>query len=161
MPPGFQRDGINFEWLLSGRRVWHAGVRFRLSIGGLLFAWLCASGGLLDIAQVFAWSRMCAGYAQTMPVREALTETFDPAKPCEICMAVLKVRKADEAKRSPASAPETWSLAKVVLIAAEAEAVVSAPVLEAWPVSVNCYAEARSYPVPVPPPRGGAGFVIG
>ena len=135
-------------------------MRFRLSIGSLLFAWLCASGGLLDIAQVFAWSRMCAGYEQTMPLREALTETFDPGKPCEICMAILKARKASDDRQAPASAEATAVFSKILLITVSAATTVAAPTLEAWPQAPDLYAEGRVESVPVPPPRGRAGFVI-
>lgn len=131
------------------------GVRFRLSICGLLFAWLCASGGLLDIAQVFAWTRMYAGYAQTMSAGEALTRTFDPAKPCELCVAVLKAREASD---DPAKTPSTVAsveIEKIVLIAQGGALAVLAPVLEAWPVARHEFAGMRVDPVPTPPPRGG------
>ena len=130
-------------------------VRFRLSVGGLLFAWLCASGSLLDVAQVFAWARMCAGYAQSVPLREAVKRTFDPSKPCEICSAVMKAREAsaDSAKAPLAASIE---IEKIVLIAHRIEPVVLAPSLEAWPVLVHALAGTRCDPVPVPPPRGGA-----
>jgi len=131
------------------------GVRFRLSMCGLLLAWLCASGGLLDIAQVFAWSRMYAGYAQTMSAGEALTQTFDPAKPCELCVAVLKARKAsdDSAKTPSATSVE---IEKIVMIAHGAAFAVIAPALEAWPAALHEFAGMRVDPVPTPPPRGGA-----
>ena len=154
---GILEGWSNFEWRLRGRKVWHAGVRFRLSICSLLFAWLCASGGLLDLTQVFAWARMCAGYAQAMPMNEAVSRTFDPGKPCEICMAILKARKATEDRQAPLSAAATAEFSKVVLFAADAGTTVAAPACEAWPAGVSLWAEVRVEPVPVPPPRGGAG----
>jgi hypothetical protein len=135
-------------------------VRFRLSIGGLLFAWLCASGGLLDVAQVFAWARMCAGYAQIVPLREAVVRTFDPNKPCEICTAVINARHASSESRQPAAVASV-EIEKILLIACHGEPVVVAPVLERWPVAENNWAPALAYPVPVPPPRGGAVSIIG
>ncbi|MBW8781928.1 MAG: hypothetical protein JF599_08580 [Verrucomicrobia bacterium] len=132
---------------------WFLGMRCRLSLYGLLFAWLCASGSLLDVAQGFAWLRMCAGYTQTMPLTVALHRTFDPEKPCEICTAVLNARKAAEAGHQPA---EKALIEKMTLIAASAEPELTPPVFEVWPALVNLFAEARSYPVPVPPPRCGA-----
>jgi hypothetical protein len=124
---------------------------------GLLFAWLCASGGLLDIAQVFAWSRMYAGYAQTMSAGEALTETFDPAKPCELCVAVLKARGAsDDSAKTPAALASV-EIEKVVMIAQCAASAMFAPDFEAWPVARHALADTRVDPVPVPPPRGGVG----
>ena len=59
-----------------------------------MLAWLCANGALLDLVQVFAWSRMFAGYTQTMTVGAALRETFDPAKPCELCLGVADAKDA-------------------------------------------------------------------
>jgi len=134
-------------------------VHFRLSMCGLLFAWLCASGGLLDVAQVFAWTRMYAGYAQTMSVGEALSQTFDPAKPCELCVAVLKARGAsDDAAKTPSTT--SVEIEKIVLIAQCAAPAVLAPDLEAWPVARHARADTRVDPVPTPPPRGGAGWNI-
>ena len=130
-----------------------SGVPSRLSLYGLLFAWLCASGSLLDVAQGFAWLRMCAGYTQTMPLSAAVHRTFDPEKPCEICTAVLNARKAAEAGHQPA---EQAVIEKMLLIAFSTEPELPAPVFEVWPALVDVFAEARSYPVPVPPPRGGA-----
>ena len=129
-----------------------AAVRFRLSICGLLFAWLCASGGLLDVAQVFAWSRMFSGYAQSMPLREAVRKTFDSARPCDLCVAVLKAR---EASADSADAPVVTSaeIEKVVLIAQRVDAVVIAPVLEPWPAAGHAWADGRVEPVPMRPPR--------
>ncbi len=137
---------------MEGSRVFVGGMRFRLSICGLLFAWLCASGGLLDVVQVFAWTRMYAGYAQTMSAGEALTRTFDPAKPCDLCVAVLKAREAsdDSAKTPSATSVE---IEKIVLIAHRTASVVLAPALEAWPVARHEFSEMRVDPVPTPPPR--------
>jgi len=139
----------------SGGRALFCGVRFRLSIGGLLLAWLCASGGLLDVAQVFAWTRMFAGYAQTMSAGEALTRTFDPAKPCELCVAVLKAREAsDDTAKTPSAA--SVEIEKIVLIGHRVAFAVLAPDLEAWPAPRHEFADTRIDPVPVPPPRGAA-----
>ncbi len=138
-----------------GRGGWVQCVRFRLSICGLLFAWLCASGGLLDIAQVFAWTRMYAGYAQSMSVGEALAQTFDPAKPCELCVAVLKVREASGGAAKTPAAAASAEIEKVVLIAQGAAPLVIAPVLEEWPAARDEFSGMRVEPVPLPPPRGG------
>ena len=81
------------------------------AIASLIFAWICANGAVWDAVQVFAWARMFAGYAHTLPVRAALRETFDPGKPCEICMAVAK---AKEAERKQAPRPLERSTAKLV-----------------------------------------------
>src|SRR5277367_3965041 len=63
-------------------------VSRRLPAISLICAALCASGTLLDMAQVFAWTRMFAGYARNESIAAAARETFDPAKPCALCCAV-------------------------------------------------------------------------
>lgn len=45
--------------------------------------------------QTFAWARMFAGYAKSMSFSEALIQTFDPEKPCELCLAVRKAKQHD------------------------------------------------------------------
>ena len=46
-------------------------VQRRFAITSLIFAWICANGAVWDAVQVFAWARMFAGYAHTLPVRAA------------------------------------------------------------------------------------------
>ena len=84
----------------------------RLPALSLLLAWLCASGAMLDVAQVAAWARMFAGYVRTESVAAAARETFDPAKPCQICRAVSKARAAAAPRAAvPSAGPE-----KIILI---------------------------------------------
>lgn len=154
-------SGVGYHENLAGRSgdvALDRAVRFRIGIGCLLFAWLCASGGLLDLTQAFAWGRMFSGYAKSMPFSRALAVTFDPAKRCEICVAVLDAREAArDAKQS--QAPALSELGKMVLIAQRNDTAVAAPDLEAWPRADDWSAKARRYPAPVPPPRGeGADF---
>ncbi len=126
-------------------------------MGSLLFAWLCASGGLLDVAQVFAWVRMCSGYVQTMPLSAAVAQTLDPEKPCEICRAVLKARQgSSESEKAPSET--SVEVKEVVLIAPRIEPIVLSPSPEAWPAWTQEVAETRTDPVPVPPPRGRAAW---
>ena len=122
----------------------------RLAILSLLCAWLCASGAMLDLAQVFAWGRMFAGYARSESLAAAAKETFDPGKPCEICMAVCKARDA-AAKHAPA--PLSAGSEKMVMIF---ERVAPLAMLEAgcsWPETEGAVALGRPGEVPVPPPR--------
>lgn len=122
----------------------------RLASLSLLTAWLCASGAMLDVAQVFAWTRMFAGYARTESVVAAARETFDPAKPCEICRAVSKARDAGDrhAPAVPARGAE-----KIVMISEPAASLVGAPLAHSWPEIRPDRALVRSADVPVPPPR--------
>ena len=52
-------------------------MRRKFAVLSLAFAWLCANGAIWDAAQVVAWAKMFAGYAQTLSVSAALEETFD------------------------------------------------------------------------------------
>jgi hypothetical protein len=124
----------------------------RLASVSLLAAWLCASGAMLDVAQLVAWTRMFAGYARTESVAAAVRETFDPGRPCALCRAVGKARDACDRGRPavPASGVE-----KVVLILDRASPFVSSPVSREWPVAESACAVARAADVPVPPPRSG------
>jgi hypothetical protein len=123
----------------------------RLSAISLLCAWLCASGAMLDVAQVFAWTRMFAGYARTESIAAAVKETFDPGKPCAICRVVSHARDAAD-QRAPA-APSAGS-EKIVLIFEGHEGFVAVSAERAWPAAPSARALARGGDVPVPPPRG-------
>lgn len=125
-------------------------MRRRLSVTCLLFAWFCATGALLDVAQMFAWSRMFAGYMRTLPAAQALSRTFDPEKPCEFCMAVQKAR---EAGRKQQPAPTDAAVPKIVLIRQQAGPLVVVPAVDAWPETNHMFASSWCPPVPVPPPR--------
>jgi hypothetical protein len=122
----------------------------RLPVLSLLCAWLCASGALLDMAQVFAWTRMFVGYARTESIAAAARETFDPAKPCALCCAVSKAREASgqHAPAVPAAASE-----RMILILERAAPFVAADDRRSWPEAEPPRALARIGDVPVPPPR--------
>jgi hypothetical protein len=122
----------------------------RLAVLPLLLAWLCASGALLDLAQVFAWGRMFAGYARTESLAAAARETFDPAKPCEICRAVGKAR--DAAERHGPAVPSAGA-EKMVMIFERAAPVVIVADAGSWPRADGACAAALPGDVPVPPPR--------
>jgi hypothetical protein len=123
-----------------------------------LLAWLCANGAVGEVVQVFAWSRMFAHYVREMPAETALTWTFDPGQPCELCLAVQKARAAE---REQPAAPPPASSVKLVLISPQTEAVAPPAVpgsrLETLPVR----GAGRRDPVPVPPPRAGGTVLLG
>lgn len=122
----------------------------RLASLSLLFAWLCASGVVLDVAQVFAWGRMFAGYVRTESIAKAARETFDPAKPCELCGAVSKAR---EASRGSAPAVPSAGADKMVMILERSAPVVVLRPARTWPDVSPLLPEDRAGEVPVPPPR--------
>jgi hypothetical protein len=122
----------------------------RLASISLLSAWLCASGAMLDVAQVFAWTRMFAGYVRTESIVAAARETFDPAKPCEICCAVSKARTACD-RHGPA-VPSAGT-EKMVLILERSASFVAISGARSWPETTSACAPRRTGDVPVPPPR--------
>ena len=125
-------------------------MRKKIAISSLLFAWLCANGALLDAVQVLAWGKMFAGYTQTMSVAAALRETFDPAKPCEMCLGVAAAK--DTAKKQlPATVERS---AEKLLLAYHANAIFIVPhSVSDWPTALASVAPSRTEDVPVPPPR--------
>jgi poly(3-hydroxybutyrate) depolymerase len=129
----------------------------RLSAVSLLCAWLCASGAMLDLAQVAAWARMFAGYARTESLASAAKATFDPGRPCEICKAVSMAREASgrHAPAVPSAGGE-----KMVLIFERSAPFFAPSALRTWPEAAPASAPARSAEVPVPPPRGPAPIAL-
>ncbi len=122
----------------------------KLSIISLLVAWLCANGLMLDVMQCVAWAKMFAGYAPHMSVTAALSETFDPAKPCQLCTRVAEARS----QQTLPTSQTVHAIDKIVLIAQSAPArVTPAPAREAWPRPWAENAERRIEAVPQPPPR--------
>jgi hypothetical protein len=126
-------------------------VRKNLSIAGLLFAWLCANGALLDTVQVFAWGKMFSENARTMDLATAFQATFDPAKACDLCMSVAAAKDTTE-KQQPVSTEHTAG--EKVLLALHAT---SRPVFLSsstdWPAALLSAAPSHIESVPVPPPR--------
>jgi hypothetical protein len=126
-------------------------VRKNLSIASLLLAWLCANGALLDAVQVFAWGKMFAGYTGTMSVTAALRATFDPAKPCELCVTVAAAK--DTAQKQLPSQVERAAADKLLLaLHSVARPVFVSPPAD-WPAALASAAPSRTEPVPLPPPR--------
>jgi hypothetical protein len=122
-------------------------VRRNLSVLCLLAAWLCANGVVLDLVQVYAWARMFTGYAQTVSIRQAAAETFDPGKPCAICKAVQKARDAGP---KPAA---TAAVERITLICQRTKIVLTGPSRQEWPEASPRFAPAWREPVPQQPPR--------
>ena len=125
-------------------------MRRQLSVACLLLAWLCATGALLDAAQVLAWTRMFAGYARTLSPGQALSRTFDPGQPCEICLAVQKARETG--RKQPPAAPAA-AAKQIVLICQPAETAAPASSFCAWPEPGRPHVFSWCPPVAVPPPR--------
>jgi hypothetical protein len=125
-------------------------VRNPLASFSLLFAWLCANGALLDGVQVFAWAKMFAGYSETMSAGAALRATFDPAKPCEMCVGVAQ---AKETAREQMPHAVERAAEKLLLALHAPTTVIFAVPPESWPAALPSIGSTRVDSVPVPPPR--------
>jgi hypothetical protein len=106
---------------------------------------------MLDLAQAFAWGRMFTRYMCRESVAEAAKETFDPKKPCALCLAVGKAR---EASNSHAPALPSAGAEKMILIFDGPMEFMALVTREAWPSVSGSYAPSSPRHVPVPPPRG-------
>jgi hypothetical protein len=126
-------------------------VRRKLSIGCLLFAWLCANGAIWNVVQVVAWVKMYHDYSQVMPAARALQLTFDGSAPCDICKIAQTAQDATRDQLPRDVAPGA-SDKLVLTFQSVAPLVVTAPD-SAWPGVVNDAGLRRTEPVPVPPPR--------
>lgn len=135
----------------AGEAAQWSAVRKSLASAGLFLAWLCANGALLDVVQVFAWTRMFTTYAQAAPLSVALRQTFDPTKACELCQDVASARDDLGRKNLP---PVDGGSEKQLLLANHvfAEIILNAPA-DGWPAVLTTAAPSRSERVPVPPPR--------
>ncbi len=122
----------------------------RLASISLLCAWFCASGAVLDVAQVVAWSRMFAGYVRTESIGIAAMETFDPGKACALCRRVSEARNSCE--RHGPVAPSV-GVEKIVLILERAAPFIAISSSPAWPETPFLRARIRDGDVPVRPPR--------
>jgi hypothetical protein len=122
----------------------------RLPAISLLFAWLCASGAMLDVAQVFAWTRMFAGYAGNESVAAAVRDTFDPGRPCALCCALSKARQA--AGQHVPAAPSAGG-DRMILILDRPDVFVAVQADRSWPESPLALTAPRPCDVPVRPPR--------
>jgi hypothetical protein len=122
----------------------------KTAIFALLLAWLCANGVLLDAAQVLAWAKMFAGYSSSMSVAAALDATFDPEKPCNLCVGISTAR--DTAKQQLPQAVER-AAEKLLLALHRPEPIVLTHDAGDWPATLASVAPSRTESVPVPPPR--------
>ena len=125
-------------------------MRRRLVIASLCFAWLCANGAIWDVVQVVAWTRMFAGYSESLSVGAALRETFDGRKPCALCRVVAKAKAAEQ---TPTPQQIEHSPGKITLALDSSAPFVLTKLPDHWPDLSPVIAPRRVEPVPLPPPR--------
>jgi len=61
----------------------------------LVLALACSIGLHWDVLQSVAWVSMLAHNLRSLPVREAVTRTFDGKHPCVLCKAVAAGKKTE------------------------------------------------------------------
>ena len=125
-------------------------VRRTVAITSLFLAWLCANGAILDLAQCLAWTRMFASYAETLPVGEALRETFDARKPCALCRAISH---AKESQQQQLPQQVVRDAEKLILALETPSPVFLTRPSDDWQEERWMMIDPRINPVPVPPPR--------
>lgn len=125
-------------------------MRRVVAIFSLVVAWLCANGAVWDAMQIAAWGRMFAAYSQTMAFSQALRETLDPSKPCEMCVGIAKAR--DEGHKDLPTR-EQQAAAKFVLISHTVDRPVFSNDPGNWLEHSMLPGPARTDPVPLRPPR--------
>lgn len=126
-------------------------MRQRLSLILTLAAWLLATGSQWDLVQTFAWGRMLATYAQTMPFTAAVRKTFAPQTMCSICHAVAAAKQQESGNPAvPSKNP-----GKILLACAPRALVFTspAPSLDGHLAPLPGPAGADRPRPPTPPPR--------
>ncbi len=127
-------------------------MRSRFALILTLAAWLCATGSHWDLVQTFAWGKMFARYAQTMPASEALRLTFTPGNFCGICDWVQEAQHQNDANGQPAPAEAATQKIQLAL-AAIPTVVIAAPAAEPWLLHDQVEPPSLTAAPPTPPPR--------
>ncbi|MCC5833801.1 MAG: hypothetical protein JJU20_03625 [Opitutales bacterium] len=127
----------------------HSGRRVRLVV--LLFGWMLATGTILDVVQVFAWSRMWVDNVQTQSVGEAFARTFSEEGMCPLCHSVQAVKR-DQAERFP-YAVNLLERNPVLPVEGFSIALVLPDVFERWPKVLDEEGLVMAMRPPAPPPR--------
>jgi hypothetical protein len=129
-------------------------MRHRCNLCLILLAWFAATGSQWDFVQVFAWGRMFAGYAQTMPLGRAVSLTFEPDNLCSICRMVKEARQHQDESGVPQSGSAAGK-APLVFQAAQ-RVVVEKPAVARWWASEPTAQDVLRAAPPIPPPRAAA-----
>lgn len=118
-----------------------------------LAAWLLATGSQWDLVQTYGWGRMIVSYSRSMPLRQAVQQTFSGETLCGVCLAVqaAKQQQDDQGAKIPGpKAPEKIFVvnpARVRVFASPAAQCVG--LVSDWPGLASADLSAP----PGPPPR--------
>ena len=93
---------------------------------------------------------MYAGYAETLPVGEALRETFDATKPCDLCRAISH---AKESQQQQLPQQVVRDVEKLILALESPAPVFLSTASNDWLEATWTLIDPRVDPVPLPPPR--------
>lgn len=114
----------------------------------LLVAALAISIGLhWVLLQSVAWVGMVVSYAQSAPLGEALSKTFDGQHPCKICKVVKEGKKSEKQQEFQKSA------AKIDFFLARSLVKIFPPVVAPSRAPMCVEMSALIFSPPVPPPR--------
>jgi len=114
----------------------------------LLVAALAISIGLhWALLQSVAWVSMVVSYAQSAPLGEALSKTFDGQHPCKICKVVKEGKKSEKQQQFQKSA------AKIDFFLAQSLVKIFPPVVAPSRAPMCVEMSALISSPPVPPPR--------
>ncbi len=127
-------------------------MRRRFQIILVLVAWLLASGGQWQLIQSFAWGRMIATYAKTMPLSEAVRLTFTPDNLCGICELVAAAQQ-QETSDAPLPAGASLDAKNLFLTMPGAAFILDAPESAGWALRDSLMPDSARKTPPLPPPR--------
>ena len=130
-------------------------MRRRFQIILVLVAWLLASGGQWQLIQSFAWGRMIATYAETMPLSEAIRLTFTPDNLCGICELVMAAQQQDTSD-APLPAGASLDAKNLFLTLPSPSFILDAPGTARWALHDLMTPDSARRAPPLPPPRGNA-----
>ncbi|MBL9137530.1 MAG: hypothetical protein JNK85_16780 [Verrucomicrobiales bacterium] len=100
--------------------------------------------------QAVAWTRMLAGFSQSMPIGQAITQTLDGLHPCTLCLAIRRGREAERKTSSPITLENQVKL-EFDLPVAPLSLFLTAPKADSFPAS-DAFS-TRSHAPPKPRPR--------
>lgn len=105
--------------------------------------------------QLVAWGKMFASYSENMSYAQAVRETLDPTKPCDMCLGIAKAKTETEEKLP---SQELQAAAKFVMMLHSAEPVVYGAPDNEWNEASPRTGPQRDHPVRLRPPRAAVLF---
>lgn len=117
----------------------------------LLFGWMLATGTILDVVQVFAWSRMWVDNVQSQSVGDAFARTFSEEGMCPLCHSVQAIKR-DQTKKLPFSV-HLLERNPVLPVNVFSITLFAPGIFESWPEIPDPKGMPLAMSPPDPPPR--------